>query len=237
MAKDNVSRRDFVRRGMATGLAATAVASVNVAAETEKATAKNDQRTIPRVTLASGMPYGTIRGLKISRLIFGTNVPGSHSRDLIYLAALGRAYNTRQRMLETYELAESQGINTVLQGSHLVREYNATRGGHLRTIRPVNVDPQDDRESIRRKLAAAAKDDLAAAWYIWGDQGDYLARAKRMDLVGTAMEVARELGIVLGLGGHSLEVPIQCEQLGIKPDFYVKTFHNDDYWSATPKQY
>ena len=80
------------------------------------------------------------------------------------------------------------------------------------------------------------QNDLAAAFYIWGDQGDYLAMAKRIDLVGTAMEVARELGILLGLGAHALEVPIQCEDAGIRPDFYVKTFHDDDYWSATPKK-
>ncbi len=183
------------------------------------------------------MPYGTIRGLKISRLILGSNVPGAHSRDLIYVASLGAAYNTREKMLETYQLAESQGINVVLQGGDLVREYNKNRGGHLRTIRTIDVDPDDNRESIQRKLALAAKDDLAALFYIWGDRGDYLARAKRMDLAGTAMEVARELGIVLGIGGHSLEVPMQCEALGIKPDFYVKTFHNDNYWSATPKEY
>jgi hypothetical protein len=149
---------------------------------------------------------------------------------------MGRAYCTREKMLETYELAESQGINLVLQGGGLVREYNQTRGGHLRTLRPVSVDPGDDRESIKRKLAEAAADDMAAASYIWGDRGDYLARAKKMDLVGTAMKLARELGIVLGVGGHDLEVPIQCEALGIKPDFYVKTFHNDNYWSATPKE-
>jgi hypothetical protein len=58
-----------------------------------------------------------------------------------------------------------------------------------------------------------------------------------MDVAGSAMEVAGELGIKLGIGGHSLEVPIQCERLGIKPDFYVKTFHDDNYWSATPKEY
>jgi len=70
-----------------------------------------------------------------------------------------------------------------------------------------------------------------------GDRGDYLARAKRMDVVGTAMDVAKELGITLGLGGHSLQVVIECEKSGIKPDFYVKSFHHDKYWSATPKEY
>jgi len=184
-----------------------------------------------------GMPYGTIGDCKISRLILGSNVPGAHSRDLIYVSQLGRAYCTRERMLDTYELAESQGINTILQGSTgLIREYNRTRGGNLRQIVPVTVRENFDKERIRKTLIAARKNTLASMWYIWGDCGDYLARSKRMDLVGVAMEIANELGMTLGLGGHSLRVPIQCDELGIKPDFYVKTFHHDRYWSATPKE-
>ena len=233
MGSDEVTRRDFVREGAAAGLAANAGALVASESQAEENAAQND-----RETPASGMPYGTIGDLKISRLILGSNVPGAHCRDLVYVTALGRAYNTPERMLDTYELAESQGVNTVLQGNpNLLREYNATRGGRLRTIQPVSVNSGDGKETIKNTLAAAMKNDLAAAFYIMGDRGDYLARAKRMDVAGTAMEVAKELGIVLGLGGHSLEVPIQCEELGIRPDFYVKTFHDDNYWSATPKEY
>jgi len=229
MADDKVTRRDFVRSGAVAGLAASVGASA--------ATAQPDAAATDRGTLANGMPYGKIGDLKISRLIFGSNTPGAHSRDLIYVSAMGRAYNTLERMLDTYELAECQGINTILQGGRFVKEYNTARGGNLRTILPVSVTEHDDRESIKRRLTGAMKNDLAAAFYVMGDRGDYLARAKRMDLVGVAMEVAEELGILLGLGGHSLEVPIQCERLGIKPDFYVKTFHDDNYWSATPKEF
>ena len=237
MASDKVTRRVFVRTGAAAGWAAAAGASAAPASEAEETAKPDRQPAADRGTLANGMPYGTIGELKISRLIFGSNTPGAHSRDLTYVSALGRAYNTHARMLDTYELAESQGINTLLQGdSNLIREYNAKRGGNLRTIRPVTVTENDDEKSIRATLTSAMQNDVAAAWYIWGDRGDYLARANRMEIVGTAMEVAKELGIVLGLGGHSLEVPIQCEQLGIKPAFYVKTFHDDNYWSATPKE-
>ena len=56
-----------------------------------------------------------------------------------------------------------------------------------------------------------------------------------MDLAATAMEIAKELGMTLGLGAHSLQVVTQCQAQGIEPDFYVKTFHHDRYWSATPK--
>jgi len=188
-------------------------------------------------TPKNDMPYGMIGGRKVSRLIFGSNMPGAHSRDLIYVGQLGRAYNTKTRMLDTYALAESQGINIVLQGNrHRIREYNRTRGGNLRTIPPLSLRKGDSKAKIRKILTAAMKNDVAAMFYIKGDHGDYLARAKRMDVVGTAMEIAKELGMTLGLGGHSLQVVTECEKNGITPHFYVKTFHHDNYWSATPKE-
>ena len=42
-------------------------------------------------------------------------------------------------------------------------------------------------------------------------------------------------GVPAGIGGHSLQTPMACEKNGLNPDFYVKTFHSDRYWSATPR--
>ena len=112
----------------------------------------------------TGMPYGTIGDLRISRLILGSNTPGAHSRDLLYVSALARAYNTKERMLDTFELAESQGINTVLQGNpRLIQEYNTTRGGNLRQIRPLGLRKEHDRGQIAKFLAQAMDENAAAA--------------------------------------------------------------------------
>jgi hypothetical protein len=37
-----------------------------------------------------------------------------------------------------------------------------------------------------------------------------------------------------GMGAHSLETIKACEKEKVPADFYVKTFHNDKYWSAHP---
>jgi hypothetical protein len=225
--KKTVSRRTILKAPLAATVGAAVLAGVQ-----EAKGAKPPQRKEGD----NSMPYGMIGDRKVSRLILGSNTPGSHSRDLIYASQLGRAYNTKARMLDTYELAESQGINTLLQGSsNLIREYNATRGGKLRKIQPVNVTENDSKEKIKKTLTTAMKNDVAALFYIWGDRGDYLARAERMDQVGASMEIAKSLGMTLGLGGHSLKVVTECEKNKITPHFYVKTFHHDDYWSATPK--
>lgn len=225
--KKNLSRR--------TVLKAPLVASAGAAALGAAREASGAKASSPKPS-GGAMPYGMIGDRKVGRLILGSNPPGCHSRDLIYVLQLGRAYHTRARMLDMYENAEAQGINTVLQGNtHLMRHYNKTRGGKLRKIMPVSVTKDNNKAKIKKILTSAMRNDLAALHYIWGDRGDYLARAHRMDLVGEAMEIAKSLGMTLGLGGHSLTVVTECLKDGVKPDFYVKTFHHDNYWSATPK--
>jgi hypothetical protein len=71
---------------------------------------------------------------------------------------------------------------------------------------------------------------------VFGCSGDQLVRDGRAEVIGQALDVAKRAGVLLGVGGHSLQVVLQCEQHGFQPAFYVKTFHHDDYWSATPKE-
>jgi len=54
----------------------------------------------------------------------------------------------------------------------------------------------------------------------------------RIDLVRKALEDIKANGKIAGIGGHSLEVIIACEKAGLKSDFYMKTLHRGDYWSA-----
>lgn len=229
--KGKISRRRMLNMSLGTTMGVAAMG-----ATPESAVAKSSGRQQDKAQ-ESGMPYGTIGDLRISRLILGSNTPGAHSRDLLYVSALGRAYNTKERMLDTFELAESQGINTVLQGSpRRIQEYNETRGGNLRQIRPLKLRKEHDRGQIATFLAQVV-DENAAAVYVMGDSGDYLVRDKRVDVIGMAVDVAKESGVLLGVGGHSLRVVTECQKNRIKPAFYVKTFHHDNYWSATPKEF
>jgi hypothetical protein len=56
-----------------------------------------------------------------------------------------------------------------------------------------------------------------------------------MDVIGQMVDLIKAQGVPAGVGGHSLNMPIACEKNRLDPDFYVKTFHGDRYWSATPK--
>jgi hypothetical protein len=72
------------------------------------------------------------------------------------------------------------------------------------------------------------------AIYIQGGEGDRYASAGKFDMLKKAVDYIKLHGFQAGVGAHSLETIKSCEREGINPDFYVKTFHHDKYWSAHP---
>ena len=57
------------------------------------------------------------------------------------------------------------------------------------------------------------------------------------EVIAQMVELIKAQGVPAGVGGHSLNMPIACERDKVNADFYVKTFHMDRYWSATPTEY
>jgi hypothetical protein len=47
----------------------------------------------------------------------------------------------------------------------------------------------------------------------------------------------RSQGYTAGMGAHSVEALIACEEYGLIPDYYMKTMHHDQYWSAHPREF
>jgi len=179
-------------------------------------------------------PTGRIGNLKISRLIIGGNQFSgwSHSRDLPYLRDLFLAYGSEARIMDTLELCEEMGINTMLCGaSQHLNKYWKERGGKIQWIAQVHPKTTDLTTNIKRAI-----DNGAAAAYVQGGVGDSFVKGGRVDLLGKAVDFIKQNGIPAGIGGHSVEVPIAVEKAGIKPDFYMKTLHHGNYWSATPKE-
>ena len=183
------------------------------------------------------LPCGTIGKAKISRVLLGGNLISGymHSRDLKYVNNLFRAYATDEKILETLALAEKHGINTVFEtGGNFVERYNRERGGHMQFIPHIEVRTgQTDREladHIKQQV-----DTGGVALYVWGVRPT-LVRDGQVREIARAVEMAKAHGLPVGVGSHSLRVPIQCEKIGVPCDFYVKTLHSDDYPSATPKE-
>jgi hypothetical protein len=234
---NTVNRRDFLNQSLAVA-GTTAVLSGSVtAAPQDDATARKEPAagTPARAAL---LPCGTLGRAKISRLLLGGNLIGGymHCRDLHYVNSLFRAYATHEKILETLALAEQHGINTVFEtGGDFVQQYNKQRNGHLQFIPHIEIktswSQREQEDHIKQQV-----DTGAIALYVWGVSSDPLIRDGQVGVLGRAVEMAKKHDLPVGVGCHSLQVPMQCEQHGVPCDFYVKTLHSDDYFSATPKE-
>ncbi len=216
-----VSRREFVAGAVAVSAMAASAA-----------------RGGPAPAPSGWLPKGKIGDLAISRLLLGGNLLThfTHSRDLKYVYALARHYNTDEKILETLALAEAHGINTLVihnppHAMQLLKRYRKERGGKMQYIicptAPVEPGLAKYTEEVLQLI------DLGAdAIYLWGVRADALVAAGQIDLVAKAVQVAKAQGVPSGVGAHELEVIAACEKNGIPADFYIKTLHHHNYPSA-----
>jgi hypothetical protein len=230
---DNLTRRGFLR---ATARAAAATAALSVSgASTLQAAASPDSAASPAKPAA--LPCGAIGKARISRMLLGGNLIAGymHCRDLKYVGSLFRAYVTEKKLLETLALAEQHGINTVFEtGAEYVKKYNQEFGGHLQFIPHIKVEAGQSEAALKDHIQQQV-DTGAVALYVWGVAADKLVQAGAVDQIARAVELAKASGLPIGVGSHSLHVPMACEKRQVPCDFYVKTLHSDNYPSATPK--
>jgi uncharacterized membrane protein YphA (DoxX/SURF4 family) len=86
--------------------------------------------------LQGELPKGKIGDHEISKLVLGGNLLGgwAHSRDLLYVPSLFRAYNTEKKIFETLMLAEQAGVNTINIGfvtNPVIEKYKKVTGGKI----------------------------------------------------------------------------------------------------------
>jgi uncharacterized membrane protein YphA (DoxX/SURF4 family) len=182
------------------------------------------------------LPEGRIGDLKMTRLIMGCNLIGgwSHARDLLYTNTLFKAYNNERKIIETLYLAEQAGINATFMVTPFyptLNKYKSIYNGKMQSICQAMLPDKDFFSDV--KLAI---DSGATALYIQGGEGDRYVSSGKIDMVYKAIDYIKKQGFLAGVGGHSLETFRVCEKEGIPADFYVKTFHHDNYWSAHPPE-
>ncbi len=186
--------------------------------------------------LQGKVPSGRIRDLEISRIVMGGNLLSgfAHSRDLIYVSNMLREYHTDEKVIETLFLCEECGINSALlrTDEHVIRVMDKYRnlGGKMKWIAQSRPGLED---MDRIKWAI---DSGAASVYTQGGRSDSLLESNRLDRIHDAIELIKSHGIPAGVGSHSLDVTVACEKEGLDPDYYMKTLHHYNYWSAPPKE-
>jgi len=115
----NLNRREFCKKSLITSAAVTSACGLEekdlLAAPVNSTVAPT---RIRHRRTAKGLTMGKIGKVKISRLIIGGNQFSgwSHSRDLKYLRELFLAYSTDEKIMDTLQMAEENGINTIITG-------------------------------------------------------------------------------------------------------------------------
>ena len=222
---EQVDRRSFMKQSMAT--------AAGTALGWHAATGSAAPATGTKEVGVNGMPMGRIKNLKISRLISGGNLISgwSHARDLDYVHHLMRHYNTEEKVIETLALLEECGVNTIIadprkKPMEIFKKY-WDQGGKIQWIAEGHPDPKDITTNVQKSI-----DWGASAVYIQGVKGDLWLKNGKVDQLGECVDYIKSQGVPGGLGAHMLDVIINSEARGFDPDFYVKTLHHSDYWSA-----
>ncbi|MFH1718915.1 MAG: hypothetical protein ABIF19_16285 [Planctomycetota bacterium] len=228
----NLNRRSFLKKSLFVPPAAALGLSFEEKALLG-ATARKPAATMPGDS-AKGLPMGKISNVKISRLFCGGNLISgfAHSRDLIYVSSLLRKYFTDDKVMETFEICEELGINTAILRLdepciRIINKYWNDRGGKMQWIAQVKMTSTDPTSEAKEAI-----DNGAIGVYVHGGVADTFVENGRTDLLAKAVEFIKQQGAIAGMGGHSVKVPMACEEAGVGVDFYMKTLHSHKYWSA-----
>ncbi|MFN8240763.1 MAG: DoxX family membrane protein [Bacteroidales bacterium] len=206
------------------------------------ATLKDLKGTVPVTKIKYSDINGQPAEFDLSRIIMGGNLIGgwAHSRDLIYVSKLVKTYHTDQKVMETLALAEKCGINAIITNPQLGRvhqKYKHEYRGKMKFISDCGID-LDFQKGIKMSLAVNSdalycQGEITDRWTNpgWNDPKKRTVE-ERMELIKQGLEEIRRNGKPAGIGAHRIEAVKACVDYGLKPDFWVKTCHHHNYWSA-----
>jgi len=193
--------------------------------------------------LKTRVPMAKIKDKPVSRIILGGNLLSgwAHSRDLIYVSQLVKAYHQKEKIFATLLLAENCGINTLLTNPilcSLIDEYWKRGIGKIQFISDCAGLLYDDKGSYPMpwdqymdKIKKAI-DTGAVACYVQGETADYYMGNGKPDAIAKVLDHLKQNNVLTGIGAHKIETIKACVDAGFEPDFWMKTLHHHNYWSA-----
>jgi uncharacterized membrane protein YphA (DoxX/SURF4 family) len=197
---------------------------------------------IPRGAISHKDKNGQPAQFELSRLIMGGNLMGgwAHARDLIYVSRLVKTYHTDEKVMQTLALGEKCGINAIIsnpQHGRIFQKYRHEFKSKMKFISDCGIK-LDFQKGIALSLAADfdalyCQGEITDRWTSEKyDDGTGKTVPERMELIRQGLEEIRSHGKPAGIGAHKIEAIKVCVEHGLKPDFWVKTCHHHNYWSA-----
>ncbi|MEI6141303.1 MAG: DoxX family protein [Mariniphaga sp.] len=179
---------------------------------------------------------------ELSRLVMGGNLIGgwAHARDLIYVSKLVKTYHTDEKVMQTLALGEKCGLNAIISNPQMGRIF--TKYKHEFRSKLKFISDCGTNLDFQKGIALSLQSECDAL-YCQGEITDRWANPEwndplkrtvpeRMELIRNGLEEIRKNGKPAGIGAHRIEAIKTCVEHGLKPDFWVKTCHNYNYWSA-----
>ncbi len=112
-------------------------------------------------------------------------------------------------------------------------KYKKLTGSKIKVITQVGI--KEESKDIYEDVSVAIDNGMDII-QLQGNWCDWLVRDKRLDVIANMMDRIRSQGYTAGMGAHTIDSFILCEENGIIPDYYMKTMHHDNYWSAHPRE-
>ena len=238
------SRRKFVKGAVGTAAAASLAMSMEEKALAAQAAGEAGADGTKEPSLGKVKPEsknslakGKIGGLEISRVILGGNLIGgwAHSRDLMYVSKLLKAYHTDEKVLDTLQAAEEHGINCINthpNAGRLIQQYRKERGGKMLWMVQAFHDEKGDFGPCIRAAVEQGVDLIQ----IQGGAADKIVRSGKVDWLDAGIRAIQAQALPAGIGAHALDTIKACQKKGFQADFYVKTFHHHDYRTAPTQE-
>lgn len=233
-----LNRRKFIRQSILTSTSGALAMHTGETAARGQSAGENVIAANVRPEFADSLPKGKIGDMLVSRILLGGNLLThfTHSRDLKYVYSLAEHYNTDEKILETLRDAESHGVDTLVihtvpRAMNVLRKHRYELGGKIQWIICPTAVVDDSMEAYRKQVREIVDMGVEAV-YLWGVRADQLVSMKRVDLITNAVNVAKEFGVLSGVGAHDLRVVVACEEKNVDADFYIKTLHHHSYPTA-----
>jgi hypothetical protein len=172
------------------------------------------------------LPTVDFCGLRLTRLLLGANPFGGYSHQNRERDHEMVAYNTPERIRETWERAWAAGINTMVTNNetpHVIATTTAylAEGGPLQWIAQVNRGQNPNFETALDRVAEIG----AKAAYLHGGVMDALYEQGDADTLRRAIRHGQSLGLPMGCAGHAPETHAWIDSLDLV-DFHVVCFFN-----------
>lgn len=176
--------------------------------------------------MANTLPTVKFCGLNVSRLILGANPFAGYSHQTPERDVAMKSYHTVERILETWEMAEAEGINTIITNNatpHVVQAVKQylSGGGKLQWITQTNCrEAKDMAPMVEEGVKIGAK-----AMYLHGGLVDTAFETKDAELIRNWGKIVRAKGIPAGVAGHSAAAHLWVDSLNAV-DFHAVCFFN-----------